>query len=390
MSEHTDPLPLCRPSIGPEEIAAVTEVLASGWLTTGRQAAAFEAELAAFCAAPKTTCPPHAVAVSSATAGMHVTLHALGIGPGDEVVTPSLTWVSTVNSIVLTGATPVFADIDPHTLMVSAETIAPCLGPRTRLIVPVHFAGAPLDLDPIRKLAATHNIPLVEDAAHAIGAAYRGQRIGAQGTAIFSFHPIKNITTGEGGMVVSDDASLIERIRRLKFHGLGQDAYDRHTQGRAPQSEVQEPGWKYNLTDLAAALGRTQLRRLPEFIAARGRLAACYRQRLASVPGVRPLALPPWPHQHAWHLFIVRIDPKEAGVDRDTLLQRLQERGIGCGIHFKAVHLQSYYRQRLPQWLGRLPATEQCSEQILSLPLFPAMTEADVNRVAAAIQEATG
>ena len=374
-------LPFSRPSISEDEIAQVGEVLRSGWITTGLKAAAFEDAFAAYCGGRG------AVALASATAGMHILLKALDIKPGDEVVTPSMTWVSTVNLITLAGATPVFADIDRHTLMVTPETIVPCLGPRTKLIVPVHFAGASLDLDPLRVLAASHGIPLVEDAAHAAGTEYRGRKIGADGTSIFSFHPIKNLTCGEGGMLVSDDSGLMERIKRLKFHGLGVDAYDRSTQGRAPQAEVIEPGYKYNLTDFAAVLGLGQLARLEGFIARRAALAGLYRELLAGIDEITPLALPAWPQRHAWHLFIVRLEVERAGLSRDEFMARLKARNIGTGLHFKAVHLQKYYRETLALTPGALPATEWNSERILSLPLFPAMTDAEVAEVVAAIKE---
>ena len=253
-------LPFSIPTISEAEIEAVVEVLRSGWITTGPKAAEFEEAFRGYCNAKG------AVALCSATAGMHLLLSALGIGPGDEVITPSMTWVSTINLIVLTGATPVFADVDTDTLMVSAETIEPLISDQTKLIIPVHFAGAAVDMEPLRQLASGKGIHLVEDAAHAAGTECKGERIGQQGSAIFSFHPIKNMTCGEGGMFCSDDPVLVERIRRLKFHGLGLDAYDRTMQGRAPQAEVLEPGFKYNLTDMAAALGLSQLGRLDNFI----------------------------------------------------------------------------------------------------------------------------
>ena len=222
-------LPFSKPSISENDVSAVSEVLRSGWITTGAKAAEFEDTFKKYCHAEQ------AVTLSSATAGMHLALKALNIGPGDEVITPSMTWVSTVNLIVLSGATPVFADIDADTLMVTADHIEPLITDRTRLIIPVHFAGASVDMEPIRQLAIKNGIHLLEDAAHAVGTEYMGDKIGKFGTTIFSFHPIKNITCGEGGMFCSDDTEFIERIRRLKFHGLGVDAYDRNTQGRSPR-----------------------------------------------------------------------------------------------------------------------------------------------------------
>lgn len=378
---RNDFLPFSRPSINEEDIAGVVDVLGSGWLTTGSKTSAFEK---AFC--DYTGCSD-AVALCSATAGMHIALKALGIGPGDEVITPSMTWVSTVNLIVLAGATPVFVDVDRDTLMASPQAIEACLTDRTRLIIPVHFAGAAVDIEPIRRLAASRNIFLVEDAAHALGTQYRGERIGRKGTSIFSFHPIKNITTGEGGMFCSDDPELLNHIRRLKFHGLGVDAYDRQTQGRSPQAEVLEPGYKYNMTDLSAALGTSQLARVDAFNARRAELAAMYRERLDEVDEILPLGDPPYPIKHAWHLFIVRLDMDKAVLSRDDFMAKLKRRNIGTGLHFRAVHLQKYYTDVMGMRRGMLPNTEWNSDRICSLPLFPDMTEDDVDDVVNTIKE---
>lgn len=373
-------LPLSRPSISKEEIDAVVDVLQSGWITTGPKAAELEQRVCDY------TGNKHAIALTSATAGMHLLLHAMDIGPGDEVITPSMTWVSTVNMIVARGATPVFVDVERDTLMTTASLIEPLLSERTRLIVPVHFAGAALDLEPLRLLAKQHDIPLVEDAAHAMGTYYHAQPIGAQGTSIFSFHPIKNITTGEGGMFCTDDATLAERIRRLKFHGLGVDAFDRETHGRAPQAEVLEPGFKYNLPDMNAVLGIGQLARLEDMNRRRAELAALYLQQLADVQEMVPLQLPDYDMQHAWHLFVVRLDVERAGINRDEFMARLKELGIGSGLHFRAVHTQKYYREHMPVTPGQLPNTEWNSDRIFSLPLFPDMTDGDVTRVVDAIK----
>lgn len=373
-------LPFSRPSIGEKEIAAVEHVLRSGWLTTGPKAAEFEK---AFC--DYAGCGG-AVALSSATAGMHLALESLGIGTSDQVITPSMTWVSTVNLIVLAGATPVFVDVDRDTLLVSPDTIEAALTDSTKLIIPVHFAGAPVDIEPIRKLAGDNNIFLVEDAAHALGTEYKGQRIGGRGTSIFSFHPIKNITTGEGGMFCSDDIELADCVRRLKFHGLGVDAYDRDMQGRSPQAEVLEPGYKYNMTDISAALGIAQLARVEQFNRRRAELAAMYRERLAQVDEIIPLREPSYPIKHAWHLFIVRLDTDKAGLSRDDFMRELKLRNIGTGLHFRAVHLQKYYRESMGMQRGMLPNTEWNSDRICSLPLFPDMMEEDVDCVVNAIK----
>src|SRR5699024_6500607 len=239
-------------------------------------------------------------------------------------------------------------------------------------------------IDPIYRLARRHDIAVVEDAAHAAGTTYSGRPVGATGTAVFSFHAIKNMTCAEGGMLVSDDAELAARVRSLRFHGLGVDAYDRQTHGRKPQAEVLEPGYKYNLADINAAIAVEQLKRLPTINARRASLANRYLRELAPLP-VAPLQLPAYDHVHAWHLFIVRIDPQACGIDRDACMQALRDKGIGTGIHFRAVHEQQYYRRHYPGL--RLPNTEWNSQRLLSLPLFPDMAEADVDRVVTALAD---
>ncbi len=374
-------LPFSRPSIAQADIAAVSEVLRSGWITTGPKTAEFEQKFCEYVGCQG------AVALTSATAGMHLALKALDIGARDEVITPSMTWVSTVNLIVLAGAAPVFADIDKDTLMVSRDTIEQCITHRTRLIIPVHFAGAAVELGPIRRLAEERDIFLLEDAAHALGTHYMGEHVGRKGTSIFSFHPIKNITTGEGGMFCSSDQVLLDRVRQLKFHGLGVDAYDRQTQGRSPQAQVLEPGYKYNMTDISAALGISQLARVEEFNARRAELAARYTERLEEVDEILPLSVPAYPMKHAWHLFIVRLDTDKAGLSRDDLMRELKQRNIGTGLHFRAVHLQKYYTESMGMRRGILPNTEWNSDRICSLPLFPEMTFDDVDDVVNAIKE---
>jgi len=374
-------LAFSKPSISEEEIAAVADVLRSGWITTGPKTAQFEKDFCTYCNTKG------AVALTSATAGMHLLLAALKIGPGDEVITPSMTWASTVNLIVLAGAKPVFVDIDKGNLMTSAELIKPLINSRTKLIIPVHFAGATVDMEPIRKLAAEHNIALVEDAAHAVGAEYKNQKIGMHGNSIFSFHPIKNITSGEGGMFCSDDADLLQSIRRLKFHGLGVDAHDRQQQGRTTQAEVMEPGYKYNMTDISAVLGLGQLSRLDGFIKKRTLLANHYHNRLADVEEILPLSVPPWTTLHAWHLFIVRINTAKSAINRDQFMEELKRKNIGTGLHFRAVHEQHFYKKTFNTSPESLPETEWNSTRICSLPLFPGMTLDDVNYVVASIKE---
>ncbi|ASQ20117.1 UDP-4-amino-4-deoxy-L-arabinose--oxoglutarate aminotransferase [Enterobacter cloacae] len=377
----SDFLPFSRPSMGNEEIAALQEVLTSGWITTGPKNQALEE---AFC---QLTGNHHAIAVSSATAGMHVTLMALGIGPGDDVITPSLTWVSTLNMIVLLGANPVMIDVDKDTLMVTPDAVDAAITPRTKAIIPVHYAGAPCDIDAIRAVGERHGIPVIEDAAHAAGTYYKDRHVGWQGTAIFSFHAIKNMTCAEGGLVVTDDEQLAQKIRSLKFHGLGVDAYDRQTHGRAPQAEVIAPGFKYNLADINAALALVQLGKLKQANKRRQDIAERYLCELADTP-FQPLTIPSWPHVHARHLFIIRVDEARCGISRDNLMAALKEKGIGTGLHFRAAHTQKYYRERFPD--VSLPHSEWNSARICSLPLFPDMTHDDTTRVITALHQLAG
>ncbi|MBG5948176.1 MULTISPECIES: UDP-4-amino-4-deoxy-L-arabinose aminotransferase [Proteus] len=371
-------LPFSRPAIGDEEIKAVEDVLRSGWITTGPQNHQLEQD---FC---EKFGSKHAIAICSATAGMHVVLMAMGIGAGDEVITPSQTWVSTMNIITLLGAEPVMIDVDRDTLMVSAEDVKKAITPRTKAIIPVHYAGAPCDLDALRKVAQDAGIPLIEDAAHAIGTRYKNEWIGEKGTSIFSFHAIKNVTCAEGGLVVTDNDELANRVRCLKFHGLGVDAFDRQVQGRKPQAEVVEPGYKYNLSDIHAAIAVVQLGRLDEMNAKRAELVALYREKLKDSP-LEMLSIPEYSHLHANHLFMVRVDKNVCGIDRDAFMEELKQKDIGTGLHFRAAHTQKYYRERYPAL--SLPQSEWNSATLCSLPLFPDMSNEDVIRVVDAINE---
>jgi UDP-4-amino-4-deoxy-L-arabinose-oxoglutarate aminotransferase len=381
---RADFLPLSRPAVGDEEAAAVTECLRSGWITSGPKVAEFEA---AFRAA---TGAPHAVAVSSATAGLHIVLSGLGIGPGDEVVTPSMTFASTVNQVALRGARPVFAECDYGTLQVLPDDLAAKITPRTKAVIPVHFAGAPADLDPIRAAADRAGVPVIEDAAHAVGTCYRGVPAGgAAGTggpgniAIFSFHPIKNITTGEGGMVTCHDDAFAARLRLLRFHGIERDAWKRYGKGGTPHYDIREPGYKYNLTDLQAAIGVVQMNRVAALNARRNELALRYLDRLRGIAGIELPATPSYPHVHSWHLFVVKV----TGMPRDALIAALAERNVGVGLHFPPCHLLSFVRDRYGTNAGELPQTERAGERILSLPLFPGMSDDDVDYVCEAVAE---
>lgn len=374
-------LPLSKPSISEDEISAVADVLRSGWITTGARNAELEHLMC------EITGANYSVSLSSATAGMHLLFKALNIGSGDEVITPSMTWVSTVNQIELCGATPVFVDINRDTLMVESKMIEPLITERTRLIIPVHFAGASLDLDQLSSLAEKNSIRLIFDSAHALGTMYKGRQIASTDTSIYSFHPIKNITTGEGGMFCTDDAELADRVRMLRFHGIGVDAYDRQTQGRAPQAEVLTPGYKYNLPDMNAVLGIGQLKRLHDMNDSRSRLAQLYIELLKDVSEIQPLSIPDYDMKHSWHLFVVRLDIEKAGMSRDDFMQALKNMEIGSGLHFRAIHTQKYYRDKYYDTGIDLPNTEWNSERLLSLPLFPDMKTEDVIRVVDSIKK---
>ncbi|MBI5576871.1 MAG: aminotransferase class I/II-fold pyridoxal phosphate-dependent enzyme [Deltaproteobacteria bacterium] len=373
-----DFLPLSRPWLDDDEIDAVAASIRSGWITSGPRVAELEAQFRDLSGAA------HAVAVSSATAGMHIVLAALGIGDGDEVVTPSMTFASTVNQIALRGARPVFADSDYGSLQVSPDGMERAITRRTKAVVPVHFAGAPADLDPIRAAAGRAGIPVIEDAAHAVGTRYKGKHAGGYGDiAIFSFHPIKNITTGEGGMVTCNDGALAGKLRLLRFHGIERDAWKRYGKGGTPHYDIREPGYKYNLPDLQAAMGVVQMQKLDLMNRRRAALAARYLDGLAGVRGIDLPESPGYPHEHAWHLFIVKV----TSMDRDAFLARLADYNVGTGLHFPPCHLLSYVRERFGTKEGDFPGCERAGARILSLPLYPGMADADADYVCAAIRE---
>jgi dTDP-4-amino-4,6-dideoxygalactose transaminase len=371
-------IPFSRPSIGEEELSEVMDTLSSGWITTGPKCQAFEEKFASYIGAR------FAVAVSSCTAGIHLALIAHGIGKGDEVITTPMTFAATVNMIVGVGAIPVFADIDIGTRQILPEKIEACITQNTKLIIPVHFAGSACDMDKIMRIAGSHGIAVLEDAAHAVGSSYQGRRVGTMGnTSVFSFHPIKNITTGEGGMVTTDDASLAEKINLLRFHGLAKDAWKRYAEGEISQYDVLLPGYKYNMMDIQASLGIHQLDKLEGFIAERAKQAAYYHKYFEGRKGILLPQLPPYPVRHAWHLYTVLIDTPR--ITRDDFMQEMGRRRIGSGFHFKALHLQHYYRERFGFRRGLCPNAEFVSDRIVSLPLFPGLSRSDQDRVIEAV-----
>ncbi|MCX6356592.1 MAG: DegT/DnrJ/EryC1/StrS family aminotransferase, partial [Candidatus Aureabacteria bacterium] len=373
-------LPFSRPSIGEEEISEVVHSMKSGWITTGPKCCQFEEDMKRYVGAE------HAIALTSATAGLHLALLAAGIGAGDEVVTTSMTFAATANVIVLVGATPVFVDIGDD-LNINPALIEAAITPKTKAIMPVHFAGYPCAMDAIMAIARRRRLIVIEDAAHAIGTEYGGKRIGSIGDmTVFSFHPIKNITTGEGGMLVTDSAPLAEKVRLLKFHGIQKDAWRRYGAKEIPQYEILFPGFKYNLTDLQAALGIHQMKKLDGFIEQRTRYAAIYNRIFAKVPEIMLPAAPATKGtRHAWHLYVVLVDTDRLALDRDRFMREMLDANIGIGLHFPAVHLQPYYMKTFGCRRGTLPKTEFVSDRIFSLPLYPGMSEHDMHDAAGAV-----
>jgi UDP-4-amino-4-deoxy-L-arabinose-oxoglutarate aminotransferase len=371
-------LPFSRPSIGKDEIKKVTNCLKSGWITTGSLCKEFEDN---FC---KLSGSQQAISVNSATAGMHITLLALNIGPGDEIITPSMTFASTINMIALRGATPVFVDIDYGTLNINTDLIEAKITKKTKAIIPVHFAGAPTNMDKINNLARKYNLTVIEDAAHAVGTYYKGIHAGGFGhIAIFSFHPIKNITTGEGGMITLTDAALEKKLRLLRFHGIERDAWKRYGKGGNPSYDIAEPGYKYNMPDILAALGLAQLERWQELNLRRAKLAELYFEGLKDISGIDLPEVPEYDHTHAWHLFVIKI----LALNRDKFMNRLADYKIGYGLHFPPTHALSYVKEKYAKNSGLLEETERAADKIVSLPLFPDMPEKDVHYVCTAIKE---
>ncbi|MBX3025437.1 DegT/DnrJ/EryC1/StrS family aminotransferase [bacterium] len=366
-------VPFSRPAIGEEEIAEVVACLRSGWITSGPRTAQFEREFAARHGAAE------ALAVTSATAGLHLAMLALDLRPGDEVITTPLTWPATVNAIVLAGGTPVLVDVEAETLNIDPRLIAGAVTPRTRAVLPVHYAGQPCDLDAVA--AAAPGARLIEDAAHAAGASYRDQPIGSRDTAIFSFHPIKNMTTGEGGMVTTNDPALARRLRLLRFHGVERDAWKAYGGAQLPLYDVVEPGLKYNLTDIQSAIGLHQLRKLDAFNAERARLAARYDAALRDVPALRPLGRAAHSCTHAHHLYVVLVDPARLAIDRNAFMAEVIAADVGLGLHFTAVHELTYYRRLLGDLRPVLPVATDASARLFSLPLFPGLSDAEHDRV---------
>jgi perosamine synthetase len=373
-------LPYGRQSISEDDIQTVVDVLRSDWLTTGPKVAEFEEALAARVGAK------YAVAYSSGTAALHGAAFAAGLKPGDEAITSPLTFAATANCVLYQGARPVFADVSPDTLNLDPDLLAERITPNTRAILPVDYAGHPADLDPILALAERHGLTVIEDACHALGAEYKGRRTGSIAhMAVFSFHPVKHVATGEGGMVTTDRADLAENLRRFRNHGISSDARQRHASGQWHYEMVQL-GFNYRLTDIACALGISQLKKLEANLARRREIAARYTAAFRNLrgviaPSVRPDVNP------AWHLYPIRVNPSHLKKDRAHMFRALRAENIGVNVHYIPVHLHPYYRDRFGYQGGEYPVAETAYEQLISLPMFHAMTEQDVEDVIAAVSK---
>ncbi|MCP3679024.1 MAG: DegT/DnrJ/EryC1/StrS aminotransferase family protein [Gammaproteobacteria bacterium] len=369
-----DFLPFARPLIGDAEINEIVACLKSGWLATGPRTEKFEQDLQNYLHAP------HALTTTNGTAALHLALLAFNFNPGDEVITTPMTFAATINAIILAGAKPVLVDIDPTTYNIDVTKIETALSANTRAIVPVHFAGLPVDLDPIYALAKRHQLRILEDAAHAIGSEYKGKKIGEFGdTQMFSFYANKDITTGEGGCVTTHDDATAKQITINRFHGIDRTAWNRFGKSGNQHYDVVNAGFKYNMSDLQAALGIHQLAALDGFIAERTTQAKRYYELLDGRSSWTLPQQPNYTHRHAWHLFAPLINPGAAGIDRDQFINAMKEKNIGIGLHYQAVHLYSYYREQFGYQRGDFPHAETVGERIVSLPLFPGLT-ADMQR----------
>ncbi len=377
--KRATPLAFSKPTIGEEEIEAVTKVLRSGWITAGPETAKFEEEIAAYTGAK------HALAFTSCTAALHLILAAV-LQPGDEVITTPITWPATCNAICLAGGKPVFVDVEEKTRSIDVAQVKKAFKPgKTKAVVPVHFAGLSCNMEALREAAPGAFI--LEDAAHAIGTRHLRQIVGrTQDAVAFSFHPIKNVTTGEGGAVTTDSDELARKLRLLRWHGVDKDGWKRHHGVGKASYDVEFPGYKQNTTDIQSALGRVQLGRLEKSIERRTLLARRYFEKLARFDELSLPADAPQCDRHAWHLFTVLVDEKKVGMSRDDFIEALKERGIGTGLHFLAAHLLSYYRKTFGYAEGSLPVAEKVGSRILSLPLFPDMKDEDVDDVVRGIE----
>jgi dTDP-4-amino-4,6-dideoxygalactose transaminase len=374
-------LTFAAPEIGEEEIAEVVDSLRSGWVTTGPKTRRFEEEFSRYLGGGV-----ESVAVNSATAGLHLALEALGVGPGDEVITTTHTFTATAEVVRYLGATPVFVDVRPDTLCIDPDLVRAAVTERTKVILPVHYAGLAADMDAIGAVAREFGLAVVEDAAHAFPATHGGKLVGTLGSdiTVFSFYANKTMTTGEGGMLVTRNPALAARARVMRLHGINRDAFDRFT-AKVPSwyYEVVAPGFKYNLTDIAAAMGIHQLQKADRFRQRRAEIARCYDEHFADLPLVRPANAPDG-ELHAWHLYVIRL--ADGTVPRDRFIERLYESGVGCSVHYIPLHLQPYWRDTFGLRNDMFPVSQSAYENMVSLPIYSKMTDEDVQFVIDAVR----
>jgi len=379
-SARTEFLPFHVPEIGQEEIDAVVDTLRSGWLTTGPKVRAFEAAFAQYVGVP------YAVAVNSCTAALHLALAAIELRPGDEVIVPTFTFAATAEVVEYFKARPVLVDSEPDTLNLDPRHLERCITPRTRAVIPVHFAGQPCDMDAIGELARAHGLAVIEDSAHALPAYYRGAMAGTLGdVGCFSFYATKTITTGEGGMAVTNNPQYADRIRALSLHGISRDAWKRYTAQGSWYYEIEAPGFKYNLTDIAASLGLAQLAKCERFLQARRRCAEFYNRAFADLPEV---ATPTVREglTHAWHLYVLRLDQTRLRIDRAAFIEELRALNIGTSVHFIPLHLHPFYRDTYGYKPQDFPVASAVYAQAISLPIYSRMSAQDLNDVVEAVR----
>jgi len=374
-------LPYHRALIGQEDIDAVIQVLQSGWLTTGPRVREFEAAFARYTGAS------HAIALGSCTAALHTSLAAIGIQEGDEVILPTMTFASSGEVVLYLNACPVLVDCAPDSFQIDPAQIEEKITARTRAILPVHFAGAPCDMDAILAIARKYKLKVIEDAAHALPTHYKGKMVGSLGDiTCFSFYATKTITTGEGGMVTTENPEFAEKIRMLSLHGITKDAWKRYSAQGSWRYDIMEVGYKYNLTDLQAALGLTQLAKCDAMLSRRAQIAQFYDAAIDSLEAFEVLPVPQG-IGHAWHLYILQVDSSVLRINRDQVIDQLKQRGIGTSVHFIPLHLHSLYRKRLGHAPGQFPNAEERFNRAISLPIYAAMTDADATRVVEALND---
>lgn len=374
-------LPFALPLIGEEEVQGVLECLRSGWLTTGPKTKQFEQEFASYVGAK------HALAVNSCTAALHLALEALGVGPGDEVITSPMTFTATAAVVEHLGAHPVFVDVEPDTLNLDARRIEERVTSRTKAILPVHFAGQACDMDTVLEVARDRRLPVVEDAAHAIPTRYKGRLVGTLGdVTCFSFYATKNVTTGEGGMITTERDDIADRVRLMHLHGMSRDAWKRYTEAGSWAYEILAPGFKYNLSDIASAIGIPQLRSCERFHARRREIARRYSEAFAGLKGVRgPVVRDD--AAHGWHLYVIQVDAAALGIGRDEFIRQMMARKIGVSVHFIPLHIQPYYRDKYRLAPADCPNAYAAYQRIVSLPLYAKMSDTDVEDVIAAVRD---